>query len=93
MLTNKARRFYNTSATTTGLRDCHKLILSWLRTHFKSLPPEKIIYRDYKMFDKAKFTHDLDKKMLEASFYQHEESFAVFLSVFLDVADRHAPLT
>ena len=45
------------------------------------------------MFDKAKFIHDLDKKMLEASFYQHEESFAVFLSVFLDVADRHAPLT
>ena len=45
------------------------------------------------MFDKAKFIHDLDIKMLEASFYQHEESFAVFLSVFLDVADRHAPLT
>ena len=64
MLTNKPRSFYNTSAVATGLSDCHKLILSNLRAHFKRLPPKKTIYRDYKMFDEAKFLHDLDQKMI-----------------------------
>ena len=44
------------------------------------------------MFDEAKFLHDLDQEMIKASFYQHEEAFAVFSSAFRDVVDRHAPL-
>ena len=92
MLTNRPRSFYNTSAVTTGLSDCQKLILSCLRAHFKKLPPKKIIYRDYKMFDEAKFLHDLDQEMIKGSFYQHEEAFAVLSLVFRDVVDRHAPL-
>ena len=31
MLTNKPRSFYNTSAVTTVLNDCYKIILSCLR--------------------------------------------------------------
>ena len=92
MLTNKPRSFYNTSAVTTGLSDCHKLILSCLRAHFKRLPPNKIIYRGYIMFDDAKFLRGLDQEMIKGSFYQHEEAFAVFSSVFRDMVDRHAPL-
>ena len=87
MLTNKPRSFYNAITVTTGLSDCHKLILSFLRMRSK-----KIIYRDYKMFDEAKFLHDLDQEMIKGSFYRHEEAFAVFPSVFRGVADRHAPL-
>ena len=64
MLTNKARSFYNTSAITTGLSDCHKLILSCLRAHFKRLPPKKIIYKDYNMFDEPKFPDDLNQDMI-----------------------------
>ena len=41
MLTNKPGSFYNSSAVTAGLSDCHKLILSCLRAHFKRLSPEK----------------------------------------------------
>ena len=63
MLTNKPRSFYNTSAITTGLSDCHKLILSCLRAHFKRLPPKKIIYKDY-MFDEPKFPDDLNQDMI-----------------------------
>ena len=51
-----------------------------------------IIYRDYKMFDEAKFQYDLDQEMIKGSFYQHEEAFAVFSLVFRDGVDRHAPL-
>ena len=71
--------------------DRRKLILSCLRARFKRLPPRKIIHRDYKMFHEAKFLHDLDQEMIKASFYQHEEAFTVFSSVFRNVVDRHAP--
>ena len=92
MITNKPRSFYNTSAVTTSLSDCHKLILPCLRAHFKRLPPKKIIYIGYKMFDEATFLHDLDQELIKGSFYQHEEAFAVFSPAFRDVFNRHAPL-
>ena len=92
MLTGKPRIFYNTKVVATGLSGCYKLILSCLRAHFKRLPTKKIIYRDYNMFDEAKFLHDLDKEMIKESFYRHEEAFAVFSSVFRNVVDKHAPL-
>ena len=82
MFRNKPKSFFNASAVTTGLSDCHKLILSCLRAHFKRLPPNKIIYRGYIMFDDAKFLRGLDQEMIKGSFYQHEEAFAVFSSVF-----------
>ena len=44
------------------------------------------------MFDEAKFLHDLDQEMIKGSFYQHEEAFAVFSSVFRYLVDGHAPL-
>ena len=93
MLTKKPSSFYNISAVTASLSDCHKLILSCLRSSFKRLPSKKIIYRDYKMLDEAKFLHDLDQEKIKGSFYLHEEAFAVFSSAFRDVVDRHAPLT
>ena len=69
MLTNEPRRFYNTSAVTTDLSNCHKLILSCLIVQFKRLLSKKIIYTDYKMFDEAKFLHDLDQKTIKGHFY------------------------
>ena len=73
MLTNKPRSFYNTTTVTTGLTDCHKVILFCLRAHFnKRLPLKKVVYRDYEMFDQAKFLHDLDQEIIKGPFYQHE---------------------
>ena len=92
MLTNKPRNFYNTSAVITGLSECHKLIQSCSRAQFKRLSPKKIIYRDYKMFDEAKFVPDVDQKMIKGSPYQHGEAFTVFSLVFRDVVDRNTPL-
>ena len=92
MLTNKRRSFYNTSAVTRGLSDCHKLMLSCLRAHFKRLLSKNIIYRDYKTFDEAKFLYDSDQEIIKGSFYQHEKAFAVFSLVFRALVERHAPL-
>ena len=59
-----------------------KVILSRVRARFKRLPPKKIIYRNYKMFDEAKFIHDLYQEMIKGSFYELEEAFGDFSSAF-----------
>ena len=54
-----------------------------------NINPIKIIFRDYKMFDKPKVSHDLDQEMIKGSFYQYEKAFAVLPSIFRNVVDRH----
>ena len=61
MLTNKMRSFQKTSTVTTGLSECHKMIVICLKAHFKKLSPNKIVYRDYKNFNKNTFLYDLDQ--------------------------------
>ena len=39
MSTNKTQSFYKSHSFVTGLSDCHKLIVSILRTSFQKLPP------------------------------------------------------
>ena len=39
MLTNKLPSFYKSHSFVTGLGDCHKLIVSILRTSFQKFPP------------------------------------------------------
>ena len=46
ILTNKPKCFHQRNVFITDLSDCHKLILSCLRAHFKRLPLKKIFYRD-----------------------------------------------
>ena len=40
MLTNKPKSFYKSHSFVTGLSECHKLIVSILRTSFQKLPPK-----------------------------------------------------
>ena len=61
MLANKMRSFQKTSTVTTGISDCHKMIVTCLKAHFKKLPEKKIVYRDYKSFNKNIFLYDLDQ--------------------------------
>ena len=44
------------------------------------------------MFDEANFLHELDQEMIKSSFYQYEEAFVVFSSVFREMVDRNATL-
>lgn len=78
ILTNKPRTFYDTSAVTTGLNDCQKLILCCLRAYFKNFSLKKTTCGDYKMFNEAKFLHSIDKEVIKGSFYQQKEAFSVF---------------
>ena len=58
-ITNNPRSFQNTSAVSTGLSDCHKMVVTVLKTTFKKAKPKEIFYRDYKNFDGNSFKLEL----------------------------------
>ena len=54
-LTNCVWSFQNTCIFETGLSDFHKLVVTLLRSKFKSLPPKIISCGIYKEYNKEKF--------------------------------------
>ena len=92
MLTNKMRSFQKTSTVTTGISDCYKKIVTCLKAHFKKLPPKKIVYRDYKNFNKNTFLYELDQKLIQGKFYSQKNSFDLFTETFKSVVNHHTPL-
>ena len=60
LLTNNVYSFQQTSAICTGLSDCHKLVLTVLKTTISKSQPKEITYRDYKQFDLLKFKKELN---------------------------------
>ena len=65
MLTNKPKSFYKSHSFVTGLSDCHKLIVSILRTSFQKPPPKFVIYRNKKNFHESNFFRDLDSRLIQ----------------------------
>ena len=88
MLTKKMRSFQKTSVVTTGISDCHKMIVTCLKTNFKKLLPKKIVYIDYK----NTFLYDLDQNLIYGKFYFQKNSYDLFTETFKNVVDHHAPL-
>ena len=43
----------------TGLSDCHKMVITVLKSTFAKTKPKEIIYRDYKKFNADFFKSDL----------------------------------
>ena len=70
MLTNKPKSFYKSHSFVTGLSDCHKLIVSILRTSFQKLPPKFAIYRNQKNFHESNFLCDLDWRIIQEELYK-----------------------
>ena len=58
-LTNKPRSFQFTSVTETGLSDYHRLITTFIKSHFSRLKPKIIHYCNFKRFDEQKFIADV----------------------------------
>ena len=52
--------FQETSTTETGLSNCHKLILTFMRSCVSHLKPKIIFFRNYKKFDETKFLSGLN---------------------------------
>ena len=54
ILTNEGNSFQKAKVTETGLSDFHKLVTTFLRSHFNRLKPIAIYYRNQKKFNQQK---------------------------------------
>ena len=79
--------FQNTT-TFTGLSDCHKLVLTVLKTAFSKSKPKELFYRDYKKFNFSDFNDGL-KTIFSRNTVR---SCYRFDRIFLNVLDKHAPM-
>ena len=59
LLTNSKNNFDEAVVLESGLSDFHKLVVSVLKSYFKTEDPKVIIYRDYKYFDNEMFSNEL----------------------------------
>ena len=71
ILTNKPRSFHKTQGFVTGISDFHKLVVTVLRSYHKKLPPENILYRNVKEFEKTTFLRDLDSRVIQGELYDN----------------------
>ena len=90
ILTNNQGSFQNTNVISSGLSDCHKLVLSVIKTTFPKAKPRQFFYRDFKNFEETIFKDDL-KRCLYAN-TDTPVNFSKFQEVFLNVLAIHAPI-
>ena len=55
ILTNRKGCFESPMTIETGLSDCHKMTVTVMKKHYKKKDPIKILYRNYKSFDRNEF--------------------------------------
>ena len=59
ILTNRKFSFKHTKTFETWISDHHRMSYTMLKTTFQKLPPKKLKYRCYKIFDEEIFLHNL----------------------------------
>ena len=90
-LTNKPRSFQFTSVTETGLSDYHRLIKTFTKSHFSRLKPKIIHYRNFKRFDKQKFSADVKNADFSFETDDPNESYSALTNTFSLIVEKHAP--
>lgn len=59
--------FQNTVTITTGLSDFFKMVITVLKTAFAKLIPKKVIYMDYKIFNRSEFKTESDNNNISGN--------------------------
>ena len=87
-ITNSYNSFQGTTTVTTGLSDCHKMVVTVLKTTFPKSEPRKIMYRDYSSYCPVEFGKDLQRNLdlIEGGQYQP------FDDVFLNTLQSNYPM-
>ena len=89
--------------TETGISDYHKLISTFLKSHYTRLKPKVIYYRNYKKpkviyyrnyknFKEDLFLKDLENSNLSANSDNPRENYTNLSQTFSKVVQKHAPL-
>ena len=63
ILTNWPRQFQKSEVITTGLSDCHKMILAFFHSFFSRLLPKTVTYRSFRCFETKGFLYELENKL------------------------------
>ena len=74
------------------MSDYHKLISTFLKSHFARLRPKVINYRNYKKFDENIFLNNLQKLGIKLDEENSESSYSLISNKFPEVVNKHAPL-
>ena len=84
LLTNNIYASQQTATVCSSLLDCHKLVLTVLKTGIPKVNPRQITYRHYKKLLKNELKNVLTIKNIG--------NCTKFDEKFLEVLDKHAPL-
>ena len=85
-LTTCKRSFQNTMAISTGISDCHKMIITVLKTTFKKAKYKIIINRSYRNYNPNAFNEELGYELEGCTDYKEYENR------ILRIWNTHAPL-
>ena len=85
--TNSSLSCQNTTATSNGLSNFHKMVITVMKMSFKKHSPIERHDRDYKYFDRRKFKNNPYEKLSEGI-----SNFESFETTFIEVLYKHAPL-
>ena len=87
-ITNSYRSFQGTTTFATGLSDCHKMVITVMKTIFPKADPRIITYRDYSKYCSEEFGRDLQRNLnlIEKGNYQP------FDDVFMNTLQINHPL-
>ena len=79
---NRSRSFQGTAVIENGLRDCHKLTVSFFRACFQRIPPKTIEYTKFKN------SNNLDQELIKGTIYKDSNDqydvITAILAKFLD---------
>ena len=91
VLTNRPRSFQKSGVITTGLNDCHKMILIFFRSYFSRLPSKTITYRRFRYFETKDFLYELENKLRSKECHGGVK-YDDLTNIFWSTLDNHAPL-
>ena len=92
ILTNKPRSFQITNVTDTGVRDCHKLITTFMKSYIFRLKPKNVHYRSYKTFNEESFLSKVKEADFSFKASNPNENYSVLTNVFSNIVSIHVPL-
>ena len=92
ILTNKENCSQKTKVTETGLSDLHKLISTFLRSHFSRLQPKAIYYRNYKKINEQKFLEDVKNINFCFNSDDSNEKYELITDLISKIINKHASL-
>ena len=92
ILTNKPLSFQSSTVIETGLSDHHKLIATFVKSHFTRLSPKTVYYRNFKNFDEDFFLNNLKETNFQLSTDDPNENYRLITDTFNKIVERHAPL-